>query len=146
MGKGAKNRATVRIRTACEKDAGKMEGQRGFFHQLFPLRAFPHYLNAWDRLRGETLFVHFSRVFFACCSRRRRPILRVFPHYLNAWNRLRLNQITRKPSVKRRYASDNHEEPRQVHGEIRTSTDLSTSVCMVDCTLNGCIVLSKGDV
>ena len=29
-----------------------------------------------------------SRVFFACCSLRRCPILRAFPHYLNAWNRL----------------------------------------------------------
>ena len=34
------------------------------------------------------LSVHFSRVFFACCSPRRCPILRAFYNYLNAWNRL----------------------------------------------------------
>ena len=37
----------------------------------------------------------FSRVFFACCSPRRCPILRAFPHYVNAWNRL--SRINRRP-------------------------------------------------
>ena len=50
VGKAAKYRATAR-RTASEKDAGKMDGQSPprFFHSLSPVRAFPHYLNAWNR-------------------------------------------------------------------------------------------------
>ena len=60
MGKGTKNRATAR-RTASEKKAGKMDRERSplpslpaFFRSLSPVRAFHHYLNAWDRLRdGE---------------------------------------------------------------------------------------------
>ena len=54
MGKGSKNRATAG-RTAREKDAGKMDGQRARESPPFSqsprvfslaLRAFPHYLNA----------------------------------------------------------------------------------------------------
>ena len=53
-GKGAKKRATAR-RTASEKDAGKWTPlspvSPRFFHSLFrPVRAFPHYLKAWNRL------------------------------------------------------------------------------------------------
>ena len=47
--------------------------------------------DSWER--RELLFVHFSRIFFACCSPRRCPILPAFPHYLNAWNRLSISCI-----------------------------------------------------
>ena len=56
VGKGARNRATA-WRTASEKKAGKMDGELpplpslpAFFRSLCPVRAFPHYLNAWGRL------------------------------------------------------------------------------------------------
>ena len=56
MGKGAKNRVTAR-RTASEKNAGKMNGHPVSPHFLLAFSstrlsppAFPHYLNAWDRL------------------------------------------------------------------------------------------------
>ena len=44
VGKAAKNRATPR-RTATEKNSGPR-----VFHSLSPVRAFPHYQNARDRL------------------------------------------------------------------------------------------------
>ena len=53
MGESAKNRATAR-RTARENDEEKkkwtLPSLPAFFHSLSPVRAFPHYPNAWNRL------------------------------------------------------------------------------------------------
>ena len=81
MRKGAKNRTMAR-RTACEKDAEKWTDSVGpsllaFFHSLFPIRAFPHYLNAWNRLVSGQLLCLVPRVSasgrFDCISNKQLP-------------------------------------------------------------------------
>ena len=59
MGKGTKNRATAE-RTASEKDAVKSPR---VFSLAFPIRAFPHYLNAWNRLKGRYICSQFRDSF-----------------------------------------------------------------------------------